>query len=174
MSESGVKNYTDFVLPSTVVTKIDVAHLVSEAERVDNEMTAEAARAKVKSAAPSQPMMSERFTDFLEQNGVAFNQDDSHARSELIRQLRRLKDAVPVIHMTFATEADGGSLQRLAAWLRDSVHPLAVIETGLQPSLVAGVYVRTPNHVHDMSLRAALVKQRGVLVKELEALRGAS
>jgi F0F1-type ATP synthase delta subunit len=63
-------------------------------------------------------------------------------------------------------------LQELIAWLRSSVHPQAVISVGLQPALVAGVYLRTPNHVHDLSMRAVLKKSRGLLTKELEALHG--
>ena len=83
-----------------------------------------------------------------------------------------MKDKVPVIHMTFAVQADPTSLQQIVQWLRSSVHPQVVISVGLQPSLVAGVYMRTPNHVRDLSLRTLLTGQHEVLVKELEALRG--
>jgi F0F1-type ATP synthase delta subunit len=74
--------------------------------------------------------------------------------------------------MTFAVTADPESLQQLALWLRTTINPQAVIAVGLQPSLVAGVYLRTPNHVHDLSLRAMLKNGRGLLVEELGALRG--
>jgi hypothetical protein len=60
----------------------------------------------------------------------------------------------------------------LAQWLRTSIHPQAVIAVGLQPALVAGVYLRTPNHVKDLSLRAKLESSRGLLLKEVEKLRG--
>jgi F0F1-type ATP synthase delta subunit len=92
---------------------------------------------------------------------------------DLIQHLRKLKDSVPIIHMTFATQADRDSLQQLAQWLRTEVHPQAVIGVGLQPALVAGVYVRTPNHIHDLTIRGKLESSRGVLVQELEALSGA-
>jgi F0F1-type ATP synthase delta subunit len=54
------------------------------------------------------------------------------------------------------------------------VHKQAVIEVGLQPALIAGVYIRTPNHVQDLSLRAMLKGGRDILIKELEALRGSA
>ncbi len=115
-------------------------------------------------------MLSQSLTDFLNQNKPQLS--NSRDRSELIKQMRLLKDAAPVIHMTFAVTADRDSLQKLSAWLRTSIHPQAIIEVGLQPALVAGVYLRTPNRVHDLSMRAMLDGQHDALVAELESLRG--
>jgi hypothetical protein len=171
MSDAEMKTHDTFALPMSVVSKLDVAHLVSEAERVDNELTTIAVRTKSGSSLETgAPVMSEQLATFLEQNGITLG--DTRERTQLIKELRLLKDTIPTIHMTFATEADRESLQQLAKWLRESIHPQVVIAVGLQPALVAGVYLRTPNHVHDLSLRAALKGSRGVLTKELEALRG--
>ncbi|MET0980180.1 MAG: hypothetical protein ABWX90_02910 [Candidatus Saccharimonadales bacterium] len=172
MTESATKTYVDFVLPPSVVSKLDVSRLVDEMERVDNDLTAAAVRAKTGSQAPNELVLSDQLTAFLNQNGL--KPASSHERTALIAQLRLLKDKVPVIHMTFAVEADRESLQQLTQWLRSSVHPQAVVAVGLQPALVAGVYLRTPNRVHDLSLRAMLDSNHEVLVKDLEALRGDS
>ncbi len=166
------KTYTEFLLPSSVVSKVDVSRLVSEAERIDNEMTTEDVRSKTGAVGHATSLASGTFAEFLEQNQLKL--ENSLERSELVKQLHRLKDNVPIIHMTFATEADHESLGRLVAWLRESIHPQAVIDVGLQPGLVAGVYLRTPNHVHDLSLRAVIKEQHESLVSELGALRGAS
>lgn len=170
MNESAAKTYADFVLPPTLVSKLDVSRLVNEVERIDNELTTAAVREKAGAAQQVIPAMSEQLTDFLAQNQLSL--DDSHARSQLIGQMRQMKDKLPIIHMTFAVEADRESLGELANWLRKEVHPQAVIAVGLQPALVAGVYLRTPNHIHDLSLRAKLQGSRELLVKELEASRG--
>lgn len=170
MNETDAKAYTDFILPPSIVSRGDISRLVREAERVDNELTSASVRTKTGASNQEETVMAGFLKEFLDQNALAFS--DSLERSRLIKQLRRLKDTVPVIHMTFAVTADQTSLRQLAEWLRTSVHPQAVIEVGLQPSLVAGVYLRTPNHVHDMSLRHAFDGRRGVLVKELEAFRG--
>lgn len=172
MNEQKTKPYAELALPPSVVSKIDVSHLVGEAERVDNEMTASSIRVKTGSPVQPAPAMSQQLVDFLAANGLELG--DSRERSDLIKQLHLLKDNVPIMHMTFAVEADRESLGKLAAWLRNSVHPQAVIDVGLQPALIAGVYLRTPNHVHDMSLRAIFEGHRGELVKELEALSGAN
>lgn len=156
-------------LPSSVVTMRDLARLVEEAEELDNELTTATVRAHVSQGVVEQPIMTAAFGDFLTENHLEFN--ESKARTQLVKQLRSLKDDVPVVHMTFAVPADSESLQQLAAWVRQSVHRQAVIEIGLQPSLVAGVYVRTTNRIHDLSMRTALKGKRSILLQDLEALR---
>ena len=165
------KSYADFVLPPSVVSKIDVSRLVSEVERLDGELTTMAVRASVGSQVVAQPVISRQLADFLQANSLTISQNNQE-RTELLRQLRHLKDKIPVVHMTFAVTADAESLARLAAWLRSEVHSQAVISVGLQPALVAGVYLRTPNQVHDLSLRAKLKGSHALLIKELEAARG--
>lgn len=156
-------------LPASVVTRRDLARLVQEAEELDSELTTATVRAHVAQGTVDQPIMTAAFGDFLAENNLDFN--ESKAREQLVKQLRSLKDDVPVIHMTFAVPADNESLQQLAAWVRQSVHKQAVIEIGLQPSLVAGVYVRTTNRIHDLSMRSALKGKRSILLQDLEALR---
>lgn len=172
MSESEKKTSADFVLPPSVASKTDLSRLVDELEWVDNELTTASVRTKTGSRKATKPAMSDHLADFLNQNKLKL--DNSNERSQLIKQMRQLKDKVPVIHMTFAVPADPESLRELVQWLRTSVHPQAVIKVGLQPALVAGVYLRTPNRVHDLSLRGILKGRRDVLVKELETLREGS
>jgi len=169
MSEE-LRTHSNFVLPLNVVTKGDVSRLANEFERVDNELTAESVREKVGSSEHVEPVMSQQLRDFVNQNNLKL--DNAHDRAELIKEMRLLKDNAPVIHMTFSVPADGESLQEIAKWLRESVHPQTVVAVGLQPALIAGAYIRTPNHVHDLSLRAALTGGHDLLVKQLETLRG--
>jgi hypothetical protein len=171
MSETNVKSHDTFVLPPSVVSRIDLSRLLAEVERVDNDITSEAIRHKDEEGyQPARPLLSEQLNDFLQANEL--NLDEDHGRSELISELRALKDNVPIVHMTFATVADRDSLGQLVTWLRESAHPQTVVAIGLQPSLVAGVYLRTPNHVYDLSLRAKLKENHSKLVSSLGELRG--
>ena len=170
MNEPHTKMYSDFVLPLSVGSKLDISRLVNEFERIDDELTTAAVRARVDSSQATPPVLSTALTDFLNQNQL--RPSSSHDRTELIKQLHLLKDNAPVIHMTFAVEADGESLQQLAQWLRAQIHPQAVVDGGLQRALIAGVYLRTPNRVQDLSLREALRGGHQLLVNDLEALRG--
>lgn len=163
-------NNTGFVIPPTVVTKVDIARLLSEAETLDNDLTTAAIRTRTGASASPPPIISEQLTDFLTANQLKI--DDDQQRQQLIAALRQLKSAVPTVHLTFASVADQTSLQQIVTWLRQSIHPQAVMTVGLQPSLIGGVYVRTANQVFDLSVRAQLANHRGALVKELEALSG--
>jgi hypothetical protein len=169
MSDVAAKTFAELVLPSSVITKIDVSRLVTELEKVDNDLNSAAIRAETGGPAAVQPVLSQQLADFLQQNELKI--DDVRVRADLIKQMHLLKDKVPVIHMTFAVTADPDSLQEIAQWIRTNIDPRAVIAVGLQPSLVAGVYVRTPNHVHDLSLRQMLRAGRSKLVEELGSLR---
>ena len=169
MSKRDILSYADFILPASVATKADVSQLVWEAERIDSEMTSSSVRKRFTKDTQEAPAMSDEFSEFLQKNDLEMN--DSKFRTQLVKHLRQLKDTVPVVHMTFAVDADPESLQQIIAWLRSSAHPQTVIEVGLQPALVAGVYLRTTNHVQDFSLRGKLKGSRDILKKELEALR---
>ena len=170
MSKSDVTSYTEFTLPTAIVSKVDVSRLVREFETVDNALTTKTVRKKAGAQSEDAPAMSPQLVSFLDANPVDL--ENTTARSAYIKELRLLKDNIRIVNMTFAVVADPESLQQLTAWLRESVHPQAVIEAHLQPALVAGVYLRTPNHVFDLSVRNALKAKRGELEKELGALRG--
>ena len=94
-------------------------------------------------------------------------------RSRLLHDARHLKNTAPVIHVTFATSADNDELTKIVDWVRQSVHPMAVLTVGLQPSLIGGVYIRTSNKVFDFSVRSQLADGRHIIKRELEALSGA-
>lgn len=164
-----VKSYDSLHLPPNVISRVDVARLVAEAERIDNLYTADAAHTKVGDTHHEDIRFTDQFAAFIEANSITL--DDSHVRTVLIKELRQLHHKVPTMHMTFAVTADPEGLAQLTDWLRKNVHPQVVIETGLQPGLVAGAYVRTPNHIYDFSVRAALREHESVLTDELEALR---
>lgn len=169
MNESAVTTPAAFTLPPTVVSKVDVSRLVRELERIDNELTTITVRAKAGVQQQPQITMSDQLNAFLTQNKLSLT--ENNARTDLIKQIRVMKDSVPIIHMTFAVEADRESLQYLAGWLRAYIHPQAVIDVGLQPALIAGVYLRTSNQIKDLSLRGMLKGSHDLLVKDLDALR---
>lgn len=161
----------NYILPSALVRKADLARLLREIETLDGELEAQKVRARGQEVSYRLPNLSQALGDFLDQNKLDIT--DDQGRMELVEQLRKLKDQAPIVHMTFATEADPESLGQLVAYMRKELHPQTLLSVGLQPGLVAGAYVRTPNHVHDFSVRAVLSKKRGVIAEDLEkALHG--
>lgn len=168
MSHSAV---AEFTLPPTLISRVDVSRLGREVESVDNELEAQKVRSQAKGESEvvyQIPPISQALSDFLELNAVDITK--SKQRTKLKHDLAKFKDKAPIIHMTFASQADSESLQQLVAWIRQEIHPQALIAVGLQPALVGGVYIRTPNKVFDFSLRQHLQNKRGIITNQLEEL----
>jgi len=157
-------------LPPALIGKAHLAQLIRELEGVENDL--ENQKAKHLSAAGETvlhvPTMSRALSDCITLNGIDVL--DGQQRMHFKKSLNRIKDTAPVMSFTFATDPDGESLQRLVDWVRTEIHPGALISIGLQPALIGGVYLRTPNHIHDFSLRALLHDKRSLIVDELEAM----
>lgn len=154
----------DYVLPPSLLGHAEIGRLAREVENLEGQVQAQ----QVRGGQLQLPALSQTLSDFMEQNKLTISDDKS--LTTLKQHLRVIKDNAPVVHMTFANEADPYLLQKLVGWLRDEIHPYALVTIGLQPSLVGGVYLRTPNHVYDFSIRALLKGKRDIMVKELAGL----
>jgi hypothetical protein len=170
MSLPGDKTYKDFTLPDSVVTKRDLYRLLKELETVDGKMIEADVRIKA-NIHDDQPIgMTDQLMQFIQQNDLSLQ--DGHERSEILKQVRLLKDKVAVFSVTLAQPVNNEHLMQLIGWLRNSIHPQVVLAVGLQPSLVSGAYVRTANQVFDFSFKSALERNRSGLLKELSSLGG--
>lgn len=161
----------EFKLPPTLISRVDVSRLGREVESVDNELESQKVRSQAKGEKKvdyHMPATSQALSDFLELNTVDMTKGQE--RAKLKHDLAVFKDKAPIIHMTFASQADSESLQKLVAWIRAEIHPQALISVGLQPALVGGVYIRTPNKVFDFSLKQHLHDKRSIIVNQLEGL----
>lgn len=162
--QSGAK---ELKLPLSIVTRQDVARIALEFEAVDGTMQQERIRAGDGSA-PHVPVMSKGLTETLGLNDYDLLASTDH--SDFLHDLRRLKDDAPIIHLTFASEPEIELQQRLTEWARTNLHPQALVTIGLQPGLIGGVVVRTPNRIFDFSIRQYMKDTRSLLAKDLEAL----
>jgi G3E family GTPase len=156
----------NYILPPALTGRSELARLVREVESLDGELEAQKVRARGQQVAYKLPSTSKALSDFLEQNKVDITND--HKRMVLVEQLRKLKDHAPVVHLTFAADADPESLEYLVGYMRRELHPYTLLSVGLQPGLVAGAYMRTPNHVHDFSIKKLMAGKRGVIAADLE------
>lgn len=170
MSESRDYSQLTVTFPSAIVSRIDVARLIQAIELCDQRMVAsEMRRQGGISDATQTADIPEVVQSFLAANQLTMGA--SKERQALLRALEQTKKSLPVIHVTFAAEVTREVLEQVVIWLRTHIHPQAVVEAGVQPALIAGVYVRTTNQVYDFSLRGALQGGRSILKKEIGALR---
>ena len=89
-------------------------------------------------------------------------------RAALAVFLRDIIEHAPTLHISFATDPSAAFTAKIVGWLRANIHPLTLVQLGLQPSIAAGCVVRTTNKVFDMSLRDRFSQHMAVLLEALE------
>lgn len=168
MSEHGERQAAvkQFVLPQELVSSVDLSRSLRELVALDESLY----QANLRE--PGQPTKVTRSSRILEEtatsNGISLL--NAQHRAELIKALQAFDLHAPKIHMSFAVEPSAKFTQRMIAWLRENIHPLLLLEIGLQPTLAAGCVVRTNNKVFDMSLRHHFAKNRHLLNDKIMAL----
>lgn len=150
-------------LPDTALTVIDIGRLQRELEAVDNFLAQASAREGGTSV--TLPKTTRAFEDFAKQNGLQLLQKAD--REQLAAFLDKVRNDAPVIHMSFSAEPSAAFLQKVVGWLRKEVHPMTLVQVGLQPSIAAGCVVRTTNKYFDFSMRKHFNQNRDLLVESL-------
>jgi len=154
------------VLPSTVTGLTDVNRLQRESETLDEYIRQAVLRKGVHATElPKIPVM---LDDIATTNHLNLLLESD--RKKLADFLTRLQTAAPVVHMSFASEPSTEFTAKIVMWLRQNIHPLLLVQVGLQPSLAAGCTLRTTNKVFDFSLRQHFVRHRQLLVDALTKL----
>lgn len=146
-------------LPSTVVSRADAARLGRELETISSRLDqAQLADDNDKVV----PQLSEALEDVAKTNQL--NLLHAEDRERLQAFLNDLKKDAPSIHMSFAVVPSAAFTNRLLEWLRSEIHPLLLLNIGLQPSIAAGCVIRTTNKYIDCSMRQHLLANRPKLV----------
>lgn len=159
---SGQKN-NQIQLPDRLTSSADLSRTVRELEELDGVLRQARLRADQKEV--HAPRSSVTLEQLAHLNNVTIVEDDQ--RQQLAAALATLEQDAPRIHMSLATEPSAKFTRRIVVWLRTNVHPLILLEVGLQPTLAAGCMVRTNNRIFDMSLRNRFADSRGVLMEKI-------
>lgn len=138
-----------FVLPARLIGKPHVARIIRELEAVDTYMASQAIRNP--QTAPIVPGISRVLRELVEANDILL--DDQKQRQQLIRTLKSIKDTAPVAHVTFAVEPDITVLTDLARWMRANTHEWSLLSVGVQPNIIGGCVIRTPDKIYDLSFK---------------------
>lgn len=154
------------ILPERLVSSVDLSRIIRELEAIDESLRQSELRK------PGEPTQLARSSVTLEDLARANNVQltDETQRNQLLVLLQGFKDHAPRIHMSLATEPSAKFTHRIVVWLRQNIHPLILLEVGLQPNLAAGCMVRTNNKLFDMSLRHHFKENRGLLVQKISEI----
>jgi len=150
-------------LPLSVVGPVDLGRLLREIETIDNallelELRKPGSEAKL-------PKTSKLMDELVELNKLNLLQ--AADRADLKKFLEAVKQQAPVLHISFSADPTPSFLQRLMKYIRQEIHPLALVTVGLQPNIGAGCVVRTANKYFDFSLGKRLAGNRELLMSKL-------
>ena len=154
----------DLKIPESLASKQDVTHIHRElrifTDKVDQSI--------MRHEDPIEyPPISNSLRELAVENQTDLR--DPKACDNLMLRIEELKLNAPTVHISFPMEPSNEVLQKLIRWLRKEVSPDIFIQIGLQPTIAAGVVVRTPNKMFDFTLRSHLGKSRDKLIEVLKA-----
>jgi hypothetical protein len=146
-------------LPLSVITVIDLARVGRELTDVDEFMLQASLRKPGTSM--NLPRLSKLLDDTAQINKL--NLLEEKDRKALINALSYVKEHAPRLHISFSAEPNAQFVTKVADYIRREIHPLALIQVGIQPTIAAGCILRTPNKQFDLSLRHHLKDSRTIL-----------
>lgn len=152
-------------LPVSVVSRVDVGRLLREVESIDSFLKQSAIREP--GSPVKMPKTSRLFDEVVQVNNVNVLHEDE--RLKLHTFLNDVKTHAPMLHMSFSADPTPSFTQRLVTWLRAEVHPVVLLQVGLQPNIGAGCVVRTTNKYFDFSLRSRFKEKGDVLAQLMKA-----
>jgi F0F1-type ATP synthase delta subunit len=155
---------TKLALPTLIFGIVEVRRLRLELESLDEFLRGMAIRRETKFEMPRVSRMLEALARENQKDLLKGN--DRKSLGEFLQEIDR---SAPVIHMSFAADPSASFSAKIVGWLRANIHPLSLLEIGLQPTIAAGCIVRTTNKVFDLSLRNRFSEHTELLLKSLRS-----
>jgi F0F1-type ATP synthase delta subunit len=154
----------DIKLSTNIVSQVDVARILREIKNLDDFFIATKAR-----PAGTQlrlPKLTHLLDQLAKENNLNLLEEEH--RKVLKKELDQIIGNAPLLHISFAAEPSTKALEKILIWFRANIHPQALLQVGLQPTIAAGCVVRTANKVFDMSLREHLIQQQKFLAQLID------
>jgi hypothetical protein len=159
-------NSTILLLPIGAVSRVDVGRLLREIQALDEFLSQAAVRT------PGTPVKLPKTSKLLDEviNINKLNALVAEDRQRLVSFLMTVKSRAPVLHMSFSADPSPLFVQRLITQLRKEIHPLVLLQVGLQPNIGAGCILRTTNKYFDLSLRQNLKAKHDILLNKIRGM----
>ncbi len=157
------RNQSILVIPNGIVSKVDVGRLLREVNALHDFMHQASIRE------PGTSIKLPRTSKLLDET-ITINKLNmlvTEDRDKLYLFLKAIHAEAPVMHMSFGADPSPLFTARLIAWLRQEIHPLVLLQIGLQLNLGAGCVVRTTNRQFDFSLRERFKDNRSLLLSKI-------
>lgn len=164
--ESPAKEKAKFKLSEKVVGTTDLRRILRELQEVDDFLYQ--ANLRPPGTPTSPPKTTKLLADLFEENHSQIL--DKTSRDNILAILKRLDEKAPVMHISFAVDANPAFTEKIVAWARKNIHAYVMINVGLQPSVIVGCNLRTTNKVFDMSLRKHFDNSKYILNEKIEKM----
>lgn len=163
--EANQESLAELKLPVLVFGIVEVRRLKRELEALDEFIHQAEIRDSGKQA--SLPRVSRLLDALAGDNNLNLLQVET--RNLLKDFLTSIEQTAPTITISFASDPSASFTAKIVTWLRGNIHPQALLQIGLQPTIAAGCVVRTANKSFDFSLRERFSEQRPMLLEALDA-----
>jgi len=159
-------------LPNSVASPQDLASLLTEVRECAKWYAHETVKKKVstKATRSASPALSPAATELLKQWGKKepLNQKSLDA---LIELLEKYQDDAPLITITLAAPAGGGTKKTLVSWCRENIADNVLVTFQFNSTLLGGMVVRSGSHVFDWSFRRQVLAKRDTFPEVLRHVR---
>jgi F0F1-type ATP synthase delta subunit len=156
-------------LPPSILGINEVNQALREIDLIEDQaMQHRIYRAEIHNSTAGVLSVSNSLNELAINNGLDL--DDGVMRSKLKGILSDIKQHAPVIHMGLAREITNAELIPIIDWMRSNLHPDTLLNVGLQPDIIGGCTIRTPNRYYDFSLKKHFETARVSLLTKIKAL----
>ncbi len=157
--------HNNWTIPPHIISSGDVKRLKRELEQLE-EFIKQSNLRKPGTFLEKLPKTSRSLSDFGELNKLNLLLEKDRLLANQF--LADLIDKAPVVNVGLATEPSVVFMTKIAAWFRNNINPLILINFGLEPTIAAGCTIRTLNKFHDFSLRKHFDAQHPLLLSKIK------
>jgi len=151
-------------LPNELITRQDLRRVGREASALLDVLQQAHVRAK-QGVKTTMPRVSPILEALAASNKIPL--DNAQAVEGLVANIEAWQEAAVTFNFSFASSPSAAFLQKLVAWLRREITPLAVVQVGLRPSIAAGCILKVNSKTFDLSLGRRLNEQKSKLQEVL-------
>jgi hypothetical protein len=105
---------------------------------------------------------SEQLDAFKKSNEALFTQNLT--TSEITNGLQSLTEPGNIVVCTLAQQPDNDFLNELIAWFRQNIKSTLVLEVQIDPFIIGGILIRTPQRMYDWTWQEVLTQTKPKLI----------
>ena len=156
-------------LPITLIGKTDLMRLLQEIGALDEQLSQQNLQQRAQGGQETVvPAISAGLRQVSDQLGLDITSQSGRVRARDV--ITSYLHEAPLFQITFASEPPLDQLRLVVEWMRQNIHGLALVQTAVQPAIIAGCIIRSSNKVFDFSVREAFDTAAPHLLKEVGAL----